>query len=252
MLQSTSSVSAWQAQTGVNGMQLRVLLIVALLGVAGAGFGSAQPMEMIIEPLSNTPFPITLVPPGSTTEQRLTGTGLREHVILFFGVHVYAFGLYVDADGARAALKEFAGRSAVELAGDERFYRRLLDGEFAMSLRLVMVRTVSGVDVANAFDDALRPRVKSASAESGDLQALEWFRDYFDAPEIETGTEIVFACTPSGRLSTTVGGDEQVPIDSQVLCRALFDVYIGREPISVEGRKTVIVGFPEQLAGPSR
>ncbi len=121
-----------------------------------------------------------------------------------------------------------------------------------MSLRLVMVRTVSGVDVANAFDDALRPRVKSASAESGDLQALEWFRDYFDAPEIETGTEIVFACTPSGRLSTTVGGDEQVPIDSQVLCRALFDVYIGREPISVEGRKTVIVGFPEQLAGPSR
>ena len=233
-------------------MQLRVLLIVALLGAAIAGVGSAQPTETVIEPLSNTPFPMSLVPPGSSTEQRLTGTGLREHVILFFGVHVYAFGLYVDADGARAALAEFAGRSAAELAGDERFYRRLLDGEFAMSLRLVMVRSVSGVEVANAFDDALRPRVRATSAETGDLQALERFRDYFAAPEIETGTEIVFACTPSGRLSTTVAGHEQVSIDSQVLCRALFDVYIGGEPISVEGKKTVIAGFPEQLAGPSR
>ena len=232
-------------------MKSRVLLIVALLGVAGVG--AAQSTETVIEPLSNTPFPVALVPPGGSTEQRLTGTGLRERFVLFIGVHVYAFGLYVDEDGARESLSEFVGRSAAELAGDQRFHARLLDLEFAMTLRLVMVRTVAGGDVANAFDDALRPRMAAAGAgEPGDSQALERFRGYFDAPEIETGTEIVFACTAAGRLTTTVGGDGQAPIDSPALCRALFDVYLGREPISAEGKKTVIAGFPELLAAASR
>ena len=60
----------------------------------------------------------------------------------------------------------------------------------------------------------------------------------------------MFACAPPGRLTTTVGGDEQEPIDSPPLCRALFDVYLGTEPISVEGKKTMIAGFPDLLAAP--
>ena len=227
-----------------RGSYRRVLPVVVVM-LAGAGISSAQSPETVIEPRSNTPFPTSLVPPGGTTEQRLTGTGLREHVILFIGVHVYAFGLYVDADGAQVALAEFAGRSPVELAGDDRFYERLLDHDFAMTLRLVMVRTVAGVDVANAFDNALRPQV---STDARNLQALERFRGYFDAPEITTGTVIVFACTPSGLLSTSVAGTERESIDSRALCRALFGVYLGKDPISVEGKKTVIAGFAELLA----
>lgn len=78
-------------------MQLRILLIVTLMGIAGVG--TAQPGETVLEPLSDTPFPVSLMPPGGASEQRLTGTGLREVTVLFFPVHVYAFGLYVDADG---------------------------------------------------------------------------------------------------------------------------------------------------------
>ena len=108
-----------------------------------------------------------------------------------------------------------------------------------------MVRTVAGVDVANAFDSALRPQV---SASAGDQRALERFRGYFNAPEIATGTEIVFACTPSGLLSTSVAGTERESIDSHVLCRALFGVYLGEEPISIEGKNTAIARLPELLS----
>ncbi len=231
-------------------MQRRVLLIVALMGVAGVA--TAQPGETVLEPLSETPFPVSLMPPGGASEQRLTGTGLREVMVLFFPVHVYAFGLYVDADEARTALSDFSGRSPAELAGDQRFYARLLDMEVAMSLRLVMVRTVAGGDVADAFDDSLRPRMAAADGEGDAYRALDRFRGYFDAPEIATGTEIVFACAPSGRLTTTVGGVERAPIDSTVLCGALFDVYLGTEPISVQGKKTVVAGFAELLAATAR
>lgn len=62
----------------------------------------------------------------------------------------------------------------------------------------------------------------------------------------------MFEFAPSERLTTTVGGNERAPTDSTALCRALFDVYFGTEPISVEGKKTVIAGFADLLAATAR
>ena len=50
-------------------------------------------------------FPLALTPPGGATPHWLMGTGIRQRTI--FRVKVYAFGLYVDADAARAALADF-------------------------------------------------------------------------------------------------------------------------------------------------
>ena len=83
-----------------------------------------------------------------------------------------------------------------------------------MTLRLVMTRTIDGNDVAEAFDDALRPRMTRAITDannSRDLAVLERFRDYLEIDEVRSGTEIVFSCGPAGRLATSVGGDERPP-----------------------------------------
>ncbi|MCY4377248.1 MAG: hypothetical protein OXC31_26105 [Spirochaetaceae bacterium] len=77
-----------------SSVALRILLIMALISVTR--FGAAQPGETVLDPLSETPFPVSLIPPGGASEQSLTGTGLREVLVLFFPVHVYAFGLYVE------------------------------------------------------------------------------------------------------------------------------------------------------------
>ena len=197
------------------------------------------------EPRSGTPFPVSLTPPGNTTPHWIMGTGVRQRTI--FRVKIYAFGLYVDPVGARASLSRFSRLSASTLERDENFYRSLLELDFAMTLRLVMTRTVDGDDVAEAFDDALRPRIARAVTDmnnSGELAVLERFRGYFDVDEVRTGTEIVFSCGPPGRLATSVGGDQRPPIDSRALCRALFDVYLGEEPISADGKRSIIAGFP--------
>ena len=75
------------------------------------------------------------------------GTAIRQRTLL--RVQIYAFGLYVDPEGARASLSRFAGVSAPTLEDDERFYRHLLDLDFDMTLRLVMTRTVDG-DITKA------------------------------------------------------------------------------------------------------
>ena len=225
-------------------MTRSILALVLFVTVSAVAVAQSTTLDTFNEPHSGTPFPVSLTPPGDTTPHWIMGTGIRQRTIL--RVKIYAFGLYVDPEGARASLSRFAGLPASTLERDESFYRQLLDLDFAMTLRLVMTRTVNGADVAEAFDDALRPRMTRAVMDtnnSGDLAVLERFRGYLDVDEVRTGTEIVFSCGPSGRLATSVGGDERPPIDSRALCRALFDVYLGEDPISDDGKRSIIAGF---------
>ena len=225
-------------------MTRSILALVLFVTVSVFAVAQSTTLDTFNEPHSGTPFPVSLIPPGDTTPHWIMGTGLRQRTIL--RVKIYAFGLYVDPEGARASLSRFAGLPASTLERDESFYRHLLDLNFAMTLRLVMTRTVNGADVAEAFDDALRPRMTRAVIDtnnSGDLAVLERFREYLDVDEVRTGTEIVFSCGPVGRLTTSVGGDERPPIDSRALCGALFDVYLGEDPISDDGKRSIIAGF---------
>lgn len=211
------------------------------------------PLDTVKERLSGTPFPVRLTPHGATTPHQLMGTAIRERT--FLRVKVYAFGLYVDPAGARSSLSAFAGVSTSRLERDQSFYRRILDMNFSMTLRLVMTRDVAGDAVAEAFDRALRPRVERAAADMnmpGGAAALEQFRGYFNLREVPKGTEIVFSCSPTGRLGTSVNGALRPGIQSQALCWALFDIYLGERPISADSKKSVIAGFPGLLTGGAR
>ena len=215
----------------------------APVAVARAASQAGVP-ETVRERASGLTFPLALTPPGGATPHWLMGTGIRQRTI--FRVKVYAFGLYVDANAARAALADFAGATADALGRDGRFTRRLLDLDFGMALRLVMTRTVSGRDVADAFDDALRPRMPGAGrGPAGDAAAaaLARLRGYLDIDEVRRDAEIVFSCGPVGRLAMTVDGAQRPPIESQALCRALFDIYLGEDPIEPDGRRSLIAGF---------
>ena len=213
--------------------------------VAGAA-GQAGAPESVREPVSGVTFPVALTPPAAATPHWLMGTGIRRRTI--FRVKVYAFGLYVDADAARTALAEFAGATAEALGRDQHFTRRLLDLDFGMALRLVMARTVGGTDVAEAFDDALRPRMPRAGAGADDAaEALARLRGHLDVEEVRRDAEIVFSCGPAGRLAMTVDGAERPPFESRALCRALFDVYLGEDPIERDGRRNLIAGFARLL-----
>ncbi len=228
-------------------------LMLGLIAVPAPAPGQAAAPDTVRERESGTLFPVALTPPGGAASHWLMGTGIRQRTI--FRVNVYAFGLYVDANAARAALSEFAGAAADALGRDERFTRRLLDLDFGMALRLVMTRTVSGGDVAEAFDDALRPRMPRAGRgpdRDAAAAALARLRGHLDVDEVRRDAEIVFSCGPAGRLAMTVDGAERPPIESQALCRALFDVYLGEDPIEPDGRRNFIAGFAGLLQAPDR
>ena len=199
----------------------------------------------VTEPNTQVTFSTELQRPAGA--QLLAGTGVRTRTILH--VKVYAFGLYVDSAGARAALGAWRGKSAADLARDQALYRELLKGAFPMTLRLVMTRNVGGSQMAEAFDDALAPRVAQA-AERGmpnGADALARFRGFF-SDELASGTELLFSWARD-TLNVSIGGKPAGEIGNAALCWALFDVYLGEKPITSDGKKTVIARLPEILGG---
>jgi len=198
----------------------------------------------VTEPNTQVKFATELQTP--TGVQLLAGTGVRTRTML--KVKVYAFGLYVDGAGARAALAAWRGKSAAELARDQSLYAELLKGAFPMTLRLVMTRDVGGDQMAEAFNEALGPRVARAAERgmAGGAEALARFRGFF-TNELAKGTELLFSWA-GNTLRTSIGGQPAGEIENAALCWALFDVYLGAKPISPDGKKTVIARLPQTLA----
>ena len=225
------------------------LLRLSVVGVLLCGGSQVVAQSVIVDRQSSIPFSVTIAQPGGGAPHRLTGTATRERTI--FRVKVYAYGLYVDAQGARAALPAFVGKPATALQADLTFFQRLLEMRIPMTLRLIMARDVAGEAIGAAFDDALRPRVArvAQSRRESASDALELFRSYFNLNELARETEIVFSCA-NGRLNTTVHGQSKPEIQSPELCWALFDVYLGERSISPTGRRQLVTGFPTLLADP--
>ena len=105
--------------------------------------------------------------------------------------------------------------------------------------------------MADAFDGSLRPRVQHAAAEMnmpGGEAALDTFRGYFSVEEMTKESELVFTCTPEGVLSSRVKGETLEDLESPALCWAMFDTFLGEDPISDGGKKTVIGNIPNLLS----
>lgn len=227
---------------------VRTLYCGGLLLVSAASSLFAQAStDSVVERYSRRAFPVTITVPGRVIQHTLIGTALRTKT--FLQVHVYAYAIYVNADQARQQLAAWRGKTAKELEKDEGFYKALLSGTLGKSLRLHMTRDVGGDDMAEAFDEALGPRVDQAAEQgmTGGREALTEFRSFFNVEELKKETILTFACLPDGSLLTSVGGQLRSPIHSPALCRALFDVYLGEHPIMKRGKQTVVERMPEVL-----
>jgi hypothetical protein len=214
-------------------------MIASLLMVAAVALQSSE----FTEPNTQVKFPTELQAPSGALA--LAGTGVRTRT--FLKVKVYAFGLYVDAAGARAALAAWRGKSAADLGRDQSLYNELLKGSFPMTLRLVMTRDVGADQMSEAFNEVLGPRVAQAEQRGmpGGAEALTRFRAFF-SDRLTKGTELVFSRN-GNTLKVSIGGKDAGEIDNGALAWALFDVYLGDQPISPDGKKTVVGRLPEVL-----
>lgn len=200
--------------------------------------------KTVTEPRSGIQFPVVLPAAGTKNKHLLVGAGLRTKTI--FGIKVYAMGFYLDPDRAGSELVQFKQTNSKRLAKDGMFYKKLMDAKLDKSIRLVMARDVDAEDMREAFDDSLRPAVRkvaSGAEQEGGMEALKKFRSLFKE-ELRKGDELVFSMV-GGVLYTTHNRRELGPIQSPTLGRALFEIYLGQDPVSSKARKNFYAGLPQ-------
>ena len=104
-----------------------------------------------------------------------------------------------------------------------------------------------------AFEDSLEPRILSRrkameGSKADKLKDLTTFRGFFSLDELKEGNELRFTWHPDGTLCTVVNGERKPDLKSQDLAWAMFDVYLGDDPISKSGKKKLVSRLPGLLA----
>ncbi len=236
------------------------LTVLALLPLAAFAQNQepTKPKEVaptVIEPETDIPFPIWMdVKALDGQRHYLCGTGVREKTI--FRVNVYGFGYYIDREKGLPILREAAGKLSLKQAlKNKQFHKAFLSDKFNKSMRWVMARDVDGEDVAEAFDDFLDPGIRKIAPDEKALQkglmAMGEMRGYFESGELEEGDELLFVWETGGQLHSFLNGRKLGTIENVHLCYALFDVFLGDDPIDPDGKRNIIEGvypylFPDR------
>ncbi len=227
------------------------LLALPTFWPAMAQRGEQEVVEIVEEKATGVAFATVMPAPGAAQDSlHLIGTTVREKTI--FNVDVYAYGVYVEPYGAQAALAEtYRWREASELGKSDSFFRAALNGEFTKSLRMVFVRKVDGEDVRKAFGSDLPPRMARAQAAHPDWpksdEAFATFQTYFEVDKLVEDSELVLTWHPDGRVSTRVLGEVKPDLIAPALGWAIFDLFLGDEPLEKGKRKHMAARVPYVL-----
>jgi len=167
--------------------------------------------------------------------QQLTGGGTRTK----YGVaKVYAVAAYLDAAGASSSLKKFSGKPKPPAA----FYDALAKGTFAKTLYLQFHRAVPAPTVAEALAESLTKRLPPGTVEKFRAALLS-----VCGAEVAKGAKLYFMC--KGETLSLGSGSPSVgaTVKEKGTCAALFDVYVGKTPISPAAKDGIGAGFGQRL-----
>eukprot|EP00271_Cylindrocystis_brebissonii_P009641 TRINITY_DN24660_c0_g1_i1.p1 TRINITY_DN24660_c0_g1~~TRINITY_DN24660_c0_g1_i1.p1 ORF type:complete len:276 (-),score=42.13 TRINITY_DN24660_c0_g1_i1:670-1497(-) len=212
---------------------------------------STRAGAVVTEPDTGIPFLGGLTAPGGTKELILLGSGVREKKIAFINVKVYAVGLYVEP-AITESLGSFKGK---DLARDEEFSYLMSKAPVEKSFRIVLARDVEGKQFGEALAESLGPRLKAAGAGAEGERDVALFDAAFQGRSLKKDTSIFLtAVQPStlqiGILEPAAKSDAAaslVAIESAPLIGALFDVYLGAEPVSPAAKASIARGVTALL-----
>ncbi|KAG6548003.1 hypothetical protein Mapa_010437 [Marchantia paleacea] len=204
--------------------------------------------DEVVEPVTGIQFSRSTNGSGASRELVLAGVGVREKKIAFLKVKVYAIGLYVDP-AAISSLEAWKSKGSSELVKDESFSKALIDVPFEKSLRIVLARDVDGATFWGALGETLAPRLKAAGAGAAGEQALNSLGDVFKNRPLKDKTVVFLTWTQPSTLHISIapeGGSPSAPdasIESAALLSRLFDVYLGKDPVSPSAKASIAKGI---------
>ncbi|KAH6775518.1 Chalcone-flavanone isomerase family protein [Perilla frutescens var. hirtella] len=212
-------------------------------------YSSVVSSEYLEEPQTKVKYQTSLSLPGCSSSLSFLGTGYREKVFAIIGVKVYAAGLYTNPS-VFSKLDAWKGRSSAELQKDSSLFDAIYQAPLEKSLHIILVRDLDGKTFWDALDEALSPRITSPTPV--DESALSTFRGIFQGRPLQKGTSIFLTWLDTAKMLVCVT-PEGIPssvdatIESSNVTSALFDVFLGGNPVSPSLKASVCHGLAAAL-----
>jgi len=202
--------------------------------------------KTIVEPNTGVSFPSVFY-----ETKQLAGVGVRKKSILGLkNINVYAFGVYVDENSLKEKLVDKYGKMSVtELKDSKEFYEDVIGNDLSLTVRLEIVYGKLSIgSVRSAFEESIGSRLQKFSG-SQNKELLQRFTSQFkDDHKLPRGTKIHITRFPGHILQTKIDEKEVGSIQSQLLCRSLFDLYIGEDPLDKQAKEKIGVGLASLLS----
>lgn len=159
------------------------------------------------------------------------GRGARLKNIAGIKVKVYAAGIFVDEKVARSKVKANSHVTPTKTIASS--------NDIEKTIQLIFARGVKGPTVLAALDERLKPTLEGTAE-------LTAFRELFKDVLLEKGQELSFTAD-RGVLTTKKNNKTIGAINSAPLCCALFDIYLGDDPVIKELKNEVAINMSKML-----
>ncbi|EHA8588421.1 fatty-acid-binding protein 1 [Cocos nucifera] len=189
-------------------------------------------VKMDIEPKTGISFLVKL-----GDGRQLISVGCRKKKILGLGLTIYAFGLYADD----AMLKEFLKTKFSKNPENptKELYEAVIDSDISMTVRLVLVfRGLTMSMVKRNIDECLTASIKKLTGgQKNEALAHQMMADADNSIKLPPGSVIEITRLPGYVLQTKVRDEIISKVESELLCRAYFHMYLGDDPFDVEAKE---------------
>jgi tetratricopeptide (TPR) repeat protein len=167
----------------------------------------------------------------------MIGIGCRK----VYGFKVYGMAMYLEDAPARASFPKLAsmaqGKDIEHLTNGDLAQTWVLLGDFGKIGVLKFVRNVSAKDVMDAYRDSLNEELKNQSREL--KKNIEAFVKLFNL-DVKEGDDCTIRTSAAGEISVEMGGKRQKGPTDPTLAQAIWNIWLGKRPISADLRKQLV------------
>lgn len=186
-----------------------------------------------VEPKTGVSFPVKIAADG----KQLKTFGLRKKSILGLGIKIYSFGLYADNEKLKELMRSNFQKAPAKPTKE--MYQVVIDSDVGMMLRMVIVYGGLTMNmVKRNLDEGLGASIKKLNGgKKDDELSNKVMATVSDDIKLGSGSLIEISKLPGSVLETQVKGEVVSKVESELLCRAYFNMYLGDDPFDKEAKE---------------
>jgi len=187
-----------------------------------------------------------LVFPAAIDDEKLLAVGVRsKNLFGLASVKVYAFGVYIDPSSVVRELSSTYGSTSASILSNSKWFQNdVIAKDTKITVRLIIsYKRLKIKQIKGAFEESVGNGIEKLSG-APNKPLLNSFTSLFtDDIPLEKGTIIDLRRDSGHTLTASVGGKKLGSIQSQLLCKALFDLYMGDKPFDADAKKVMSKGL---------